>query len=68
MTELLQHATDDQIALAFCFGALLISGTVMYFSYHIGQMTNRNHAQRGDLFRSQSLQVQPVPVSKDRAA
>jgi len=39
VTELFRHATDDQIALAFCFAGVFVSGMIMYFSYHVGQLT-----------------------------
>ncbi len=38
MTDLLRHATDDQIALLFCFGGVFVSGMIMYFSFHVGQL------------------------------
>lgn len=41
MTDLLHQASDDQIALALCFGAVLVSGLVMHFSHHVGRMTGR---------------------------
>ena len=41
MTELLRQATDDQIAIAICAGGLFVSGLIMYFSYHVGQLTTR---------------------------
>ena len=37
MTELFRHATDDQIALAFCFAGVFVSGMIMYFSAYAGQ-------------------------------
>jgi len=36
-----QHASDDQIALTICFGAILVSGAVMYFSAYIGELTRK---------------------------
>jgi hypothetical protein len=36
-----QHASDDQIALTICFGAVLVSGAVMYFSAYIGELTRK---------------------------
>lgn len=41
MTDLLHQASDDQIALALCFGAVLVSGLVMHFSHHVGHLTGR---------------------------
>jgi hypothetical protein len=39
--EFLHQASDDQIALALCFGAVLVSGLIMHFSHHVGRMTGR---------------------------
>lgn len=62
MPELLRHATDDQIALAFCFAGVFVSGMIMYFSYHVGQITQ---AQK----RPAAEQPQPqVAVRRDKAA
>lgn len=64
MTELFRHATDDQIALAFCFAGVFVSGMIMYFSAHVGQMTNA----------SQQPEIQPElktvapPVRRREAA
>ncbi|MBI3864577.1 MAG: hypothetical protein HY290_22065 [Planctomycetia bacterium] len=41
MPEILRHASDDQIALAICFGAVVVSGLIMHFSIHVGRMTGR---------------------------
>ncbi len=32
MLELFQNASDDAVALMFCGGALLVSGSIMFFS------------------------------------
>ena len=42
MTELLQSATHDQIAVGFCCLALLVCGAIMHFSVHLGRLTGRN--------------------------
>jgi hypothetical protein len=39
--ELLRQASDDQIALVICFGAVVVSGLIMHFSIYIGRMTGR---------------------------
>lgn len=39
MTELIQQASDDQLALAICLGAVAASGLIMYFSHHVGRLT-----------------------------
>jgi hypothetical protein len=36
VTDLVHHASDDQVALAICFGAVAFCGLVMYFSHHVG--------------------------------
>lgn len=41
MPEFLHQASDDQIALALCFGAVLVSGLIMHFSHHLGRLTGR---------------------------
>lgn len=61
MTELLQHATHDQIALTFCFGALVISAAIMHFSVHIGQLTGKTRAQ--DRSHEDELQLQRVQLT-----
>jgi hypothetical protein len=39
--EFLHQASDDQIALVLCFGAVLVSGLIMHFSHHVGRLTGR---------------------------
>jgi len=39
--DFIHQASDDQIALTICFGAVLISGLVMHFSLRLGQLTGR---------------------------
>ncbi len=41
MPDFLHQASDDQIALALCFGAVLVSGLIMHFSHHVGRLTGR---------------------------
>lgn len=41
MPEFIHQASDDQIALAVCLGAVVVSGLVMHFSYHVGRLTGR---------------------------
>ncbi len=68
MPEMLHQASDDQIAIAICFGAVVVSGLIMYFSLHIGRMTGRirlhETPQQGELML-QEVRVQKV---HDRAA
>ena len=51
MPDVLHQASDDQIALAICLGAVVVSGLIMYFSIHIGRITGRipmpQQAERG---------------------
>ena len=37
----MHQASDDQIALALCFGAVVVSGLIMHFSLHVGRLTGR---------------------------
>ena len=39
--EFLHQASDDQVALAICFGAVVASGLVMHFSHYVGRLTGR---------------------------
>jgi hypothetical protein len=39
--EFLHQASDDSVALAICFGAVAVSGLIMYFSHHVGRLTGR---------------------------
>ena len=39
MTDLIQHASDDQAALVLCLGAVALCGLVMHFSHHVGRLT-----------------------------
>jgi hypothetical protein len=41
MPEILHQASDDQLALAICFGAVVVSGLIMHFSLHVGRLTGR---------------------------
>lgn len=52
--ELFNNATDDQIALLFCAGALLVSGGLMYVTYFVGR--RRQDAE----MTSRSIPMAPV--------
>lgn len=41
MPEFLSQPADDHIALAICFGAVVVSGLIMHFSHHVGRLTGR---------------------------
>ncbi len=76
MSEILHQASDDQIALAVCFGAVVVSGLIMHFSHHVGRMTGRirlheTTAQSGTmLHEAQSLHSRQIveAAAHERAA
>jgi hypothetical protein len=39
--EFLHQPADDHVALAICFGAVVVSGLIMHFSHHVGRLTGR---------------------------
>jgi hypothetical protein len=39
--DFIHQASDDSVALAICFGAVAVSGLIMYFSHHVGRLTGR---------------------------
>jgi hypothetical protein len=39
--DFIHRTSDDSIALAICFGAVAVSGLIMYFSHHVGRLTGR---------------------------
>ncbi|MFN0056457.1 MAG: hypothetical protein ACKV0T_30285 [Planctomycetales bacterium] len=39
MTDFVHQASDDQVALAICLGAVAFCGLIMYFSHHVGRLT-----------------------------
>ena len=41
MSDLVQQATDDQLALAICLASVVGSGLIMYFSHYVGRLTAR---------------------------
>jgi hypothetical protein len=46
MFELFRSASDDQVALLGCAGALLGSGLLMYLSYFVGPMSRREPSRK----------------------
>ncbi len=42
--DLFQHASDDAIALACCCGALLLSGSIMFFSKYLNPAAQQAQA------------------------
>jgi hypothetical protein len=74
--EILHQASDDQVALAICFGAVVVSGLIMHFSFHVGRLTGgiplRQTAQPGK-FRLHEVTaghstITAAPVARERAA
>ena len=68
MPELMHQASDDQIALAICFGAVVVSGLIMHFSLHVGRLTGR--IRQNQIPQQGGLKLQEARVVKvrDRAA
>ena len=64
----MHQASDDQIALAICFGAVVVAGLIMHFSLHVGRLTGRirlhQSPERGELVLQE---VREVTV-RERAA
>lgn len=53
MTDLLQNASDDQLAMLGCSAALIFSSMVMYFSFYLGRNTRNSQSK----LRSVELKV-----------
>lgn len=71
MTDLIHNASDDQIALTVCFGAVLVSGLVMYFSYYVGAVARnvRSGTIRLPASRSRDIADRQVGATiRDKAA
>lgn len=69
MFEVLHHASDDQMALVLCFGALVICGAVMHLSLPLAKMTRRVNGRTAST--DQRLIAAPVPSEfkrRDKAA
>jgi len=63
MIELWKSLSDDQMALAGCAAALLVTGTIMSLSYYIGRARMAPAGQKsGELsvIDSQAAQVLPT--------
>ena len=65
MFNVLQTASDDQMAILGCVAALLAAGTLMYLSYFVGPARRRELARR---HRPVTLVPQPLRHADDRAA
>ncbi len=73
--ELFKNASDDQVALAICFGGFVFSMAILYVSYHLGRLTNSTLKHDLDrqselAFRRQNASSDSAtePVRRDRAA
>lgn len=44
MPDFIQSATDDQIALMCCFGAVIVSGLIMHFSHFVNSSAAKTAA------------------------
>jgi hypothetical protein len=47
VADLVHQASDDQVALAICFGAVAFCGLIMYFSHHVGRLTGHIRLSTG---------------------
>lgn len=64
MPDILHQASDDQLALTICFGALVVSGLIMHFSLHVGRWTGRIRPHQTPEQGEFVLQEAPVLNSK----
>jgi hypothetical protein len=71
VTDLIHNASDDQIALTVCFSAVVISGMVMYFSYHVGVFARNIRSRTVALPINRSSELKAIPAAhsiRDKAA
>lgn len=74
MPEFLHQASDDQLALAICFGAVAVSGLIMHFSFNVGRWTGRIRLHETPDQTALALHEPPQPripaevATHDRAA
>lgn len=70
MSDLFQNASDDQVALTLCFAAVVVSGLIMYFSYHVGVLARGIRPRTATLpIREQSaFPAASIRTSRDKAA
>jgi len=64
VTDLLQNATYDQIVLSLCFGAVVVSGTMMHLSAHLGNRTRARRVDAVENGRAKHLKLQPAPETE----
>lgn len=68
MPEILHQASDDQIALAICCGALVVSGLIMHFSLHVGRLTGRIQLHQTPVQGELVLREPHEVTARERAA
>lgn len=71
MFELFQSASDDQVALMGCAGALLASGFLMYVSYFLGPVARQQRQeamQRLIANRQLLLEEKYAETAREKAA
>jgi len=76
VADLIRQASDDQLALLICLGAVSFCGLTMYFSHHVGRLTG--HIRLHDAPENTELPAQPdqvvspivleQPVRREKAA
>mgnify|MGYP007073242688 CR=1 FL=1 len=62
VTDLLHNATYDQIVLSLCFAAVVVTGSMMHLSAHIGNVTRGRRT--GGNERTQRLKLQTIPENE----
>jgi hypothetical protein len=67
---LMNHLTDDQLALVGCGGALLAAFLVMTLSYHVGALVRRTGARDSEPGTATGVRIgdQPLPQRTGRRA
>lgn len=69
MTNLLQGASDDQVALIGCLFALISSAGLMYLSFFVGPAGRKQGQSAGSESGVRPLPLRPVvDSSRERAA
>ena len=68
MPEILRQASDDQIALFICFGAVVVSGLIMHFSIYVGRMTGHMRLHQTPEMQLAPTQQRDEITARERAA
>ena len=58
VTDLLHNATYDQIVLGICFAAVVVSGSMMHLSAHVGNIARGRRTSGPE--SAQRLKMHPV--------